>query len=560
MIKKIRVLAILLCAAVLLGVAACGGGGGGTATNDGGSSPASGGSTSASGGSSPASGGSSPESSGSSPASGGSAASGKDTLSVAISGDTGTLNWASISGDYGAICHLIQESMWTVKMLPDGGHEIMMLLAEDMEIIEENDELKWIIHLRKGVKFSNGNDFTASDVIFSVNQAREVGIFGISRTQEIDIDRTKILDDYTIEMYFTSYRFNQIELYSDFLIYDEESFELERASANPIGTGPYVLTEYIVNSHVFMERRDDYWGDAPAIKTFQFRVLTEPSQRVNGLATGNLDISTISTGDVSYVSGLPGYSMIERLPARWLSIGMNPTVGTLFHDVEARYAIVHAIDKQAIINVVYEGQAEISYGPSSRACWDYLPEYDNVHPTYSIGYDLELAKQYAERSGLMGKEVRVVTNGTAEHVQTAEMLQSMLKAIDVTVVIQNYDAAGYGDATRDPTMFEISVGQGSTPTMIYMAGFINNSRMSPVYGADDAWEWSAWWNDYAQQVYYMMDLDERHEGNMDLIRKYTEACFIYNICEFTQFTAVPDNLQNIYYGQNGSIMYRLLTF
>ena len=558
--KKIRVLAILLCLALLLGVAACGGGGGGASSSPGGTPATSGGSSPDAGGTSPDAGGASTAPGGSSPDAGGAAYSGKDTLSVAVSGDTGTLNWASIAGDFGAMCHLIMEPMWTVKMLPEGGHEIVYWLAKDVEIIEENGENKWIIHLRDDVSFSNGNKFTASDVIFTIKQAREVGIFGISRTQEIDIDRTKILDDYTIEMYFINYRFNQMEIYSDLLIYDEDSFELEQAAANPIGTGPYVLKDYVVNSHVNMERRDDYWGEAPAIKYFQFKVLSETSQIVNGIVTGNLDIGLIPTQDVSYVSGISGYRIIDRLPARWLSVGMNPSVGTLFHDVEARYAVVHAIDKQAIINVVYDGQAEISYGPSSKACWDYEPEFDNAHSTYSIGYDLELAKQYAERSGIVGAEARIVTNGTAAHVQAAEMIQSMLKEIGLTLVIQNYDAAGHSDAIRDPTMFEMSVGQGYTPTMIYVAGFVDNSRLSPVYGAEDAWENSAWWNANAPMVYSMLDPDVRHAGNMDLIYKYTEACFIYSICEFRQFTAIPDNLQNIYYGQNGNIMFRLLSF
>ena len=270
--KKSRIFAILLCIALLVGVAACGGN-----TNNGGgasSSPSTGGSSPSASGSSPsADGASSPSTGGSQPSDGGAAVAGDDTLTVAIRVDPSTLNWAALGGDSAALLQLIMEPMWTVQMLPEGGHEIIYWLAKDVEVIEENGKYHWIIHLRDDVTFSNGNKFTASDVIFTIKQAREVGIFGISRTQEIDIENTKILDDYTIEMHFTGYRFNQMEIYSDLLIYDEESFDLEGAANDPIGTGPYLLTDRLINSHLFMERRDDYWGEAPGIKSFQFRVM-----------------------------------------------------------------------------------------------------------------------------------------------------------------------------------------------------------------------------------------------------------------------------------------------
>ena len=276
------------------------------------------------------------------------------------------------------------------------------------------------------------------------------------------------------------------------------------------------------------------------------------------MATNNIDIGPVPSGDVDYVSTLPGFEIIERLPARWLSVGMNPSVGNLFHNVEARYAVAHAIDKQALINVVYDGNAEIMHGPSSKACWDYDPDFDNVNDVYAIGYDLDLAKMYAERAGIAGKEARIITSGSVEHVQTAEMLQSMLKEIGLTLVIQNYDAAGWGDAREDPERWEMTIEGGFTPTMVYLAGIVDISRMCATYAQEDAWEECAWWNAEAPLVYSMLDPAERHAGNMKRIQIYCDQCFCYSMIDLKTFTAAPSNLQNVYFGQNGVMMYRLL--
>ena len=544
--KKGKLIAVILCLGMLFAlVAACGGDDANVS-----SGPEATGGTSATGGG-PGGGTDGPS---------GGANAGRDSLSIAVIGDNGSLNWAAISGDFQAMNHLVMEPMWTVRLLPGEGHELEFILAESVDVLEDNGETYWIINLRQGVTFSNGNPFTASDVIFTINQAREVGIFGISRTQEIDIDRTSIIDEYTIEMRFLRYRFNQFEIYSDLLIYDEESFDLDRAAVDPIGTGPYRVTEYVVNSHVFMERRDDYWGEPAAIRQFQFRTVAEPAQIVNGLATNNLDIAIIPNLDVDYVSGLSGINVLERYAGRWISVGMNPTVGHLFHDVEARYAVIHAINSQAIIDVVYNGQGEIMKGPVSRACWDFHPDFENRHDAYTIGYDLDLAKMYAERSGIAGSEVRIITGGQQAHVQIAEMLQMMLREIGLNLTIHNYDAAGFGDARNDSSMWEMTIEGGWTPTLVYMAGIVDVSRMNNVYSQEDAWPECEWWNSDAPLVYSILDPAARHERALYMLDVWARNSIVHSIVETAQFYALPEGLTNVYFGQHNFPMYRYLRF
>ena len=122
----------------------------------------------------------------------------RDTLNIATKFDYGSLDARSIpSGGYDPlIC--VQESLWECNL--DGS--IKMVLAESFEW-EADDHM--VVHLRKGIKFSNGNPFTASDVIFTMRKLAETkNSFAPPRVQTTDIERSCARDDYTVDWYLKS--------------------------------------------------------------------------------------------------------------------------------------------------------------------------------------------------------------------------------------------------------------------------------------------------------------------------------------------------------------------
>ena len=75
----------------------------------------------------------------------------------------------------------------------------------------------------------------------------------------LDLEHTYAKDDYTVVMTLTQYDLSYIYSMTSLMIFDKESYDADKIAQEPIGTGPYKVKEYVVNSHITLERRDDYW-------------------------------------------------------------------------------------------------------------------------------------------------------------------------------------------------------------------------------------------------------------------------------------------------------------
>ena len=481
-------------------------------------------------------------------------AAGRDTISIAISSDPGTLDGSFLPPiSFFGIVQCIQEPLWDIT----DDDEYIWLLATSYEVISDT---QWIVHLREGVTFSNGSPFTASDVIFSIKYLiSSDSMFASSKTKTIDIDKCAVIDDYTVDLRLHGFNVEHRLVMTDILMYDEETFvDRETASANPIGTGPYVVSEYIVNSYCLLERYDDYWGGTPPVKFLRFRILAEPSQIINALEAGMIDVAQIATQDYEYVNSMPEFNVITRYPANWAMIMFNHHEPSIFANVEARYAICHAIDKNAIINLVYDGMARPMQYASSIECFDHEDRFIGAHPTYGIGYNVELAKQYAERSGLTGREVILRTDGNAASVTMAEIFQNMFDAIGVTVVIHNYDAAGFEAAGRDPTAWDLAIGNNMCPTRNVIGPLVDGIRFSLL--RQEGWDGADFIMENGLKCQTEPDDQARSALTKQLLEVYETGCLDYAICETQQLTVFSTDIAGWRFKPTSGLRYQGLYF
>ena len=381
----------------------------------------------------------------------------RDTLNLSIGSDSGTLYPLGITGGFVSINYPHMEPLYTVNY--DGSYN--WILATSMDAV---GPLERTLKIREGVKFSNGNPLTAEDVMFTMEKCHESPQFSLN-VKVVDFDKTKVIDDYTIDLWYTGFNASMEPGFASTLIMDKESFDEVAMSTNPIGTGPYVVTDYVVNSHVKFEARDDYWGQQPAIKYLNFSIINESAQIINALETGDLDTATVALKDIEFLEGLGyktrttqgGYPYVTLFSMRPESPLASP---------EARFAVCHAIDRQSIADIVYQGKSMVVDYPASHYQTDYEDRFANLHETYSIGYNLEKAKEYAESSGLVGKTVRIISNGSADYTTVAEIVQNGLLEIGVDAQIVNLDQATYYGTMMDASNFEIAILTPGNPSRL----------------------------------------------------------------------------------------------
>ena len=555
--KSSKILALLLVCIMIVSVTAC------NKTDNGGGATTSGGSeaqpsTSASGTQPSASTGGEAQTSGGGAQTsdgGGSTASTRDTLTVSIPSDFGSLN-PSATSFTPAPAYLIQEAMWDVSFTG----EMIFRLAESYEKITPDH---WTIHLREGVKFNNGNPFTASDVLFTLQVYRNSGLQS-TKAQVMDLDRTKAIDDYTLDFYWDYWRTNMEGILSDTLIFDEESYEEQRAGSNPIGTGPYILKEYVVNSYINLEARDDYWGDPPAIKNINLRVMAESSQVLNAVETHELDIGLLARSDIAYANTIPGVYTEGRYEGNWTTVRYNIHEPSFFyHNPEARYAVCYAIDTQAIIDLVYLGMGSRMHSPITNTCLDYEARFDDLHDTYKYGFNLDLARQYADSSGLTGRDITLITNGTADHVTIAELIQNMLKEINVNVTINNYDPAGYTAAITDRASgWDMSVTSAINPGNRVGATLVNGIRFYPDMQLPGLFTELDRFMEIMLDAFTEVDDQKRSELNYELFGLYGSACFVFALCDVTNTYAYSEDVDysTVVYSIQGRVIYRDIAF
>jgi peptide/nickel transport system substrate-binding protein len=475
----------------------------------------------------------------------------KDTLRVAVSGDNGTLDPVGMGGSGGFlnIALTYMEPLWDTN----GDMERVFVLAESLDAISPT---QYTIHLREGVTFSNGNPFTADDVIFTFNLYKN----NPNRSfylQSVDMEKTKKADDYTVEMFFTAANVAQITMMSQTLIVDAESYDAEDFAVHPIGTGPYSVTEYVVGSHTNVEARTDYWDGEPAIKYIEFKVLNEDAQKVTALETGTVDVASIPSQDIEFVKTLSNYTVREAQSILCADIGFNMSSNSVFASKDARYAVIHAIDRQAIINLAYNGYGYPAVYPFTKHMIDWEDRFANMSEAYDDSYNVELAREYAEKAGIVGATVKIITNGASEYITTAEIIQSQLKEIGVSAVINNYDAASYFEVAFDTTMYDISVYCTATPALM-----IADIVWTTIAFSDSGWAGPEYdrFIELGAPLMGIDDASERSDIIYEMLQIWTDINPTYGTVETVSATAIAKDIKGVEFWSIGDVRYQDWSF
>lgn len=378
------------------------------------------------------------------------------TLNISLPDDCGTLNPMASQGSFVSVTYAFYEPLWDYT--PSG--EKIMILAESYEPVSD---IQYKLKLREGIKFANGNDLTADDVMFTMNLCAADARFYLN-VKAIDFEKTCVTGPYTMDVYYTQYDVTQEPNMLQMLIYDEESYDPEYMSNHTIGTGPYVVTDYVVNSHITAVRNENYWGEPATIKNINFKVIGESAQVINAIETGDIDVAAgVTVADSEYVESL-GWTVSKA----WS--GYCHTAYLSFHGAlaskEARWAVSYAMDREAMNKVMYDGLSTYPAYPCSDHMIDDEDRFDNLADYYVTGYDMDKAKEYAEKSGLVGQTLKIITNGSEMYNDAALVWQNSLEQLGIHSTITSMDQASYFSTLMDASQFDIGFYFASSPSML----------------------------------------------------------------------------------------------
>ena len=477
----------------------------------------------------------------------------RDYLNIGVFLDSGTLDplFMTGKGGYLSVQRTYAEPLWDYDAATG---ERFWVLATGYDHI---DGLNYRMTLREGVTFSNGNPFTAEDVLFTLrlNAADSRAYLNV---KGIDVERTSVIDDHTLDVWLDRYEAS-MELGSvQMQMVDHRTYDINTYTSNPVGTGPYTVTDYVPNSHVTVVARDDYWGEAPEIKTIYFKCLNELSQRINALETGDVDITIITTRDIDHIESLGTVNVEVRNVGSSLAAWYNLHDSGPLNSPAAREAVSWAIDRQAISNVAFNGAAGLPRLGVSESFIELQDRYFNMHPLYSEGFNIERARQLAEQTGLVGQTLRITTNGDPNFITAAEIIQNGLEQIGVNSLITNYDQSTYFEfmMSNEPE-FDIAINQPVSPA----------SQPADIYGNYPAFMPQGWtgpererYMELAVAANSEQNVDRRKDVVYDLMRMHTDHLLWFGLTEDPLIYAYNNNLRNVRHTLSGLTLFQNIRF
>ncbi len=358
-------------------------------------------------------------------------------------------------------------------------HEVVPNLAKSWEVSDDFKEYRF--ELVSDVKFSDGTDLTGEDVKKSLTLLAEVYWGGYSYS----IDSVEV-DGSTLTMTFTNPQMYLFEDLAKVPVYKADAIAEDGTITDYIGTGPYMLESYEPNVKGHFVKNPYYWNKEKesAIEEINWIVLEDPEAINLALESGGIDVigigehwPSISKEALAAYREEGKYSIVDLNPEHYTIV-----MGQFFNwksgpcsDVNLRKAIVHAIDRQEMVDILFYGEAK----PSGRYQNPFFDDGPKEEEEYQ--YDLELSKKALEDGGYVledgvvtkdGEQVvlKYVIIGMPSQIDLATYIQNALKNIGLTVEIQmceksvafdemeagNYDITGIGHALYEPLVSSIT--------------------------------------------------------------------------------------------------------
>lgn len=343
-------------------------------------------------------------------------------------------------------------------------------LATDWDV--EDGGLSYTFELRDDVVFHNGDEFTADDIQYTLRRNFEEEaaqtMSRLSDLEPVDDGGVEVVDDYTVTLNFE-------EPVSALLahltggpgraatVINQTAYEemgAEEYALEPVGTGPFEISEHEPGSSITLDAFDDYFEEdengtqLPYLDGIDIDLISDPSTLVNGLRGGDLDmINLVPAENVEELEGSQGIEVESALGNTWNGLHLNVQRGEPYSNRDARLGVAKAIDSEALVERAYFGYAE----PATGVFTD-VPEWisrDAEEKPDDQAYDPEAAEELLEESGMMDGSYSLLSD--SEGLRASRVVRDQLREVGLDVEVDQVTTATFWERYQDEADFDMVV-------------------------------------------------------------------------------------------------------
>ncbi len=301
-------------------------------------------------------------------------------------------------------------------------------LAEKWEATDQNT---WLFHLKKGIKFHNGDEVTAKDVVHSFFRMSEDPESSQKQNSSRKVKSVEAVDKHTVKM-VTHKPTSSLLSYICGLwaitsknAYDKYGAK-EADKHHPYGAGPYKLKEFVIGNRMVLEKDPtNPFAKPNAPDIVIVRKMPESEQRVTALLNGEVQIAQfIPPHLMPRVARASNARLVPTSSVEIMFLAMNPGMKP-WDNKKLRQAVCHAINREGIVKALLKGQAQILHGPIGPGQYAHNP---NLQPRYD--YNPEKAKKLVAEAGFPnGVQVDLFTP-VGRYVNDKQITQAMVPMLN----------------------------------------------------------------------------------------------------------------------------------
>jgi len=356
----------------------------------------------------------------------------------------------------------VQRLVFDGLLTLDDKGEYVPRLAAEVPTVENGgvspDGRIYTFKLRRGVKWQDGAPFTAADVEYTWKMITDPKVPVPTRVVWQDVTRVETPDPQTVRFHFAKPSLAFLGTVAGDRGYvvprhlldgkDVAGSELNR---KPVGTGPFVVKEWMAGSHVLLARNPDYWeAGKPQLDEILVRIVPGTAGQRALLQRGEADLQLhVPTADAAFVRGLADYRLVAAPSYAWWHFWLN-TEDVILKDRPVRQALAHGLDKTSITSTVMAGLVQPLHAGLPPAHWAHNPNV-RVH-----AYDPARARALLDEAGwkpaaggIREKDGRPLAleilniAGEAERLQVVQIVQAGWRQLGIDARIRTIDAPAF---------------------------------------------------------------------------------------------------------------------